>query len=93
MDLSWMAWTRPTAIFFGIIALLVAAMAIWEWRRPGGGARRGALGIVTTRGDRLFISLLCAAYIHMGWLAFSSWPLWWATGLSAAFSILIFRRV
>ena len=36
---------------------------------PGGAPRRGVLGIVTTRGDRLFISLLSAGYVHLMWLA------------------------
>lgn len=93
MDLSWMAWTFPTAVFFAVIFALVAAMGVWEWFRPGGAPRRGLLGIVTTRGDRLFISLLCAAYIHMAWLAFSDFPLWVATIISAAAAVFIFRRV
>ena len=33
-------------------------MGVWEWRSPGGAPRRGILGLITTRGDRLFISLL-----------------------------------
>ena len=44
-------------------------MSVWEWLSPGGAPRRGILAIDTTRGDRLFISLLLAAYIHLIWLA------------------------
>ena len=66
---GWMAWTWQTAVFFGVIALLLVVMGVWEWRSPGGGPRRGILGLVTTRGDRLFISLLAAGYIHLLWLA------------------------
>ncbi len=58
--LGWMAWTWQTAVFFGVIALLLVGMAIWEWRSPGGAPRRGVLRLDTTRGDRLFISLLAA---------------------------------
>jgi len=36
-----------------------------EWRSPGGAPRRGIHHIETTRGDRLLISLLSAAYIHL----------------------------
>ena len=36
MNFSWMAWTWPTAAFFGTIALMLVGMAIWEWRVPGG---------------------------------------------------------
>ena len=93
MELSWMAWTWQTATFFGVIALLLAAMTVWELKRPGGAPRHGVLGLDTTRGDRLFISLLGSAYIHLGWLAFAPWPLGWALGLSLIYAFLVFRYV
>ena len=93
MDLSWMAWTWQTATFFGGIALLLAGMSVWEIRRPGGAPRHGVLGLDTTRGDRLFISLLGSAYIHLGWLALASGPLWWASVLSVVYAVLVFRYV
>lgn len=91
--LGWMAWTWQTAAFWVFIAAALAAMAVWEWRRPGGAPRRGILRIVTTRGDRLFISLLSAAYVHLGWLALVDGPLWGATALSAVGAVLVFRYV
>ncbi|TDP88646.1 DUF2160 family membrane protein, partial [Oharaeibacter diazotrophicus] len=39
MDFSWMAWTWPTAIFFVVIATLIAGMGAWEWAVPGGSPR------------------------------------------------------
>jgi predicted small integral membrane protein len=39
--------------------------------------------MATTRGDRLFIGLLGAAFIHLGWLGFTELPLWY--GSIAAF--------
>ena len=70
--MSWMAWTLPTAIFFCTIALLLVGMTIWELRRPTR-ETRGFLPMTTTRGDRLFIGLLSAAFIHLAWLgAFAS---------------------
>ena len=91
--LSWMAWTWQTAAFFGVIALLLVIMAIWEWRVPGGSPRRGVLGLRTTRGDRLFISLLLAAYIHLIWLAATSAPLWGATVTALIVAAIVFRKV
>lgn len=93
MDFSWMAWTWPTAAFFGVIALLIAGMGVWEFASPGGGPRHGVLRFETTRGDRLFISLLSAAFIHLGWLGFVGPDLWWAMGLSVVWAILVFRFV
>lgn len=89
--LGWMAWTWQTALFFGVIALLLVAMGLWEWRSPGGAPRRGILGLTTTRGDRLFISLLAAGYIHLLWLAFFGTPLWGASALALVLAFVVFR--
>lgn len=94
MGLEWMAWTGPTATFFAVIASLLIAMMVWEWRSPGGSPRVGILRFETTRGDRLFISLLGSAFIHLGWLFFEAEPeLWWATGLSVLYACAVFRWV
>lgn len=91
--LGWMAWTWQTALFFIVIALLLVGMGMWEWRSPGGGPRRGVLGLVTTRGDRLFISLLSAGYVHLLWLAFFGMPIWGASLASLVLAALVFRFV
>ena len=106
--LGWMAWTWQTAAFFGVIVLLLVIMAIWEWRVPGGAPRRGILGLTTTRGDRLFISLVLAAVIHLLWIAFVGIDplltlpigegveissLWLATAISLLSAVAIFRTV
>jgi predicted small integral membrane protein len=91
MGLSWMAWTWPTAAFFMFILLALVAMAIWEWRNPGGAPRRGVLGLDTTRGDRLFISLLGSAFIFLAWLGLMGTPLWGALALSLTYGAAVFR--
>jgi predicted small integral membrane protein len=93
MGLTWMAWTWETAVFFAAIAGLLILMTVWELRSPGGAPRQGILTIETTRGDRLFISLLGSAYIHLGWLAFVGPPLWGAVALSIVFAFCVFRWV
>lgn len=93
MDFSWMAWTWPTAAFFGTIFLLLAAMAAWEWRVPGGSPRVGILRFETTRGDRLFISLVGSAFINLAWLGLVGPELWWSLALSVACAICVFRFV
>ena len=90
---GWMAWTWQTATFWAVIAALLVAMGVWEWRSPGGAPRRGILRIETTRGDRLFVSLLAAAYVHLGWLALFGSPLWGATAVSVALAVVVFRYV
>ena len=93
MGLTWMAWTWQTATFFGVIAVLLALMTVWEFASPGGAPRRGVLGIETTRGDRLFISLLGSAFIHLAWLGLVGPDLWWALGLSLIYAVAVFRWV
>jgi predicted small integral membrane protein len=93
MALSWMAWTWETAAFFLAITLLLVAMAIWEWLRPGGARRHGILGLDTTRGDRLFISLLGSALINLAWLGLFGEPLWGAVAVSLAYAGAVFRWV
>ena len=93
MGLSWMAWTWQTTVFFVAIAVMLAIMVVWELKRPGGAARRGILGLVTTRGDRLFISLLAAAFIHLAWLGLLGTPLLGASAVSVLLGLAIFRYV
>ena len=61
---DWMVWTTPVAIFFTCIALMLVGMTVWELKSPTT-LRRGWLPLETTRGDRLFIGLLVAAYINL----------------------------
>jgi predicted small integral membrane protein len=90
MDFSWMGWTVPTAIFFCTIGGLILMMFIWEMFSPGGNARIGILGLNTTRGDRLFMSLLLSAIVALAWLALPI-ALWWVLLVCLALSVLIFR--
>ena len=53
-DLSWMAWTWQTAVFFALLALALAGMTLLAVRRPES-PRVGILRFPTTRGDRLFV--------------------------------------
>jgi predicted small integral membrane protein len=93
MDLAWMGWTTPTAIFFASIALALISMMVWEYVSPGGHTRVGILRFETTRGDRLFISLLGSAFIHIGWLWGLDIDLWWASALSVLYAFFVFRFV
>ena len=73
---EWMAWTVPVAVFFCCIALMLAAMTLWELKSPTT-VRRGWLPIATTRGDRLFIGLMAAAWVNLGFVALSEKAMTW----------------
>ena len=74
--LNWMAWTTPVAVFFSCIGLMLFGMTVWEIKSPTL-LSKGFLPIATTRGDRLFIGLLCAAYINLAFVGltgkFAAW--------------------
>lgn len=99
---EWMSWTTPVAVFFACIVAMLAGMTVWEIKSPTV-ERRGWLPMRTTRGDRLFIGLLSAAYINlafvglsaklMEWLSLESEPsVWISFGFSMAVLALIMRK-
>ena len=88
-----MAWTRPTAIFFITIICLLVLMSVWEAFSPGGGPRVGILRFETTRGDRLFLSLLGSGFINLAWLGLVGPDLWKALGVSVVYALLVFLFV
>jgi predicted small integral membrane protein len=85
-----MAWTPVTAGFFICIALMLIGMGIWQAVSPTI-PRRGFLPLVTTRGDRLFISLLGAAYIHLAWLAITDTTVLVASGIAIVWLLVVMR--
>jgi len=93
MSLTWMAWTWPTAAFFVFVFAAIATMGALEWRSPGGAPRRGILGLDTTRGDRLFITLLGSAFIFLGWLGLMGTPLWGALAIAVAWGGFVYWKV
>jgi predicted small integral membrane protein len=100
--LTWMAWTTPVAVFFTCIVCMLIGMTVWEIRSPTT-ERTGFLPLRTTRGDRLFIGLLTAAYINLGfvglsarlmeWMSLHNEPsVWWSFSVSMALLVLILRK-
>ncbi|MEA3363706.1 MAG: DUF2160 domain-containing protein [Thermodesulfobacteriota bacterium] len=90
MNLTWMAWTLPTAIFFITIACILVAMTIWQIKAPSV-ERKGFLPISTTPGDRLFIGLLGSAFIHLAWIGLTSLNLWIAFVIAVIWMVVLLR--
>ncbi len=89
MDLTWMAWTLPTAIFFATIAMILVVMTGLEIVWPTV-ERKGFMPMPTTRGDRLFLALLTAAFIHLGYVYGTDVEtLWTPLGISVAVAVVI----
>ncbi|WP_457322535.1 DUF2160 domain-containing protein [Roseateles sp. P5_E11] len=99
---EWMAWTLPVAVFFCSIVLMLIGMTVWELKSPTT-SRRGWLPLETTRGDRLFIGLLAAAWVNLAFVALSekmvTWfglvdepSIWISFVISMALLMLIMRK-
>ncbi len=99
---EWMAWTTPVAVFFCGIVLMLTGMTVWEIKSPTT-LRKGFLPMETTRGDRLFIGLLSAAYVNLAFVGVSGWvaewlsleaepSIWLSFLLSMALLALIMRK-
>lgn len=107
-NIAWMAWTLPTAIFFVMLSLTLGVMTWLAVYHPEA-ERVGVLRIPTTRGDRLFISLVLTAVVHLMWIglvgtdAIATLPigeegieissLWLATVISFGLAVVVFRTV
>ena len=106
-QIAWMAWTLPTAIFFALLAATLAVMTLLAIAYPEA-ERVGILRIPTTRGDRLFLSLILTAVIHLVWIGVVGTDtivtlpigegvdlssLWLATVISLVLAVVIFRTV
>ena len=98
---AWMSWTTPVAVFFICIALMLVGMTVWEIKSPTT-MRRGWLPIATTRGDRLFIGLLSAAYVNLifvglagkvqEWLSLEAEPSIWIGFVLSMFVLALVMR-
>ncbi|MEJ8822137.1 DUF2160 domain-containing protein [Variovorax humicola] len=84
---DWMVWTTPVAVFFTCIGLMLVGMTVWEIKSPTV-MRKGWLPIETTRGDRLFIGLLAAAYVNLMFIGIAGQLQQWM-GLEAEPSIWV----
>jgi predicted small integral membrane protein len=99
---AWMAWTWQTGIFVSLIIAALGLLTVLASRRVEP-ERQGLLRIATTRGDRFFLSLLGAAFIHLIFLGIFGADtiatlgdgieisrLWIASGLAILYAILVF---
>lgn len=91
MSFGWMRWTLPSAYFFVSIVVMLIFLALYDEISPGY-PREGLLPIETTRGDRVFISLLALGSTVFIWLgALPTVSIWWAMAIGAVEGTVILR--
>jgi len=88
--LQWMAWTPQVAVFFVGIGAMLLGMTVWEMASPTA-PRRGFLPLQTTRGDRLFIGLLAAAFLNLGWAGLTDVTQWGGAALGAIMLFVVMK--
>lgn len=90
--MDWMAWTWPTALFFIIIAMTLTIFTVLAIKFPET-PRKGVLGMETTRGDRLFMTLLGSAFINLAWLGVVGANQPYALAICLVYALAVFRWV
>ena len=99
---DWVARTVLVAGCVTCVVLMLVGMSGWEIKSPTT-MRKGFLPLETTRGDRLFIGLLSAAYVNLifvgisgklvQWFSLSAEPSVWISFVaSMALLVLILRK-
>lgn len=90
----WMAWTPATlTVFIGIFSAIAIIGLLEGFKYRDGIERKGILGLTTTLGDRLFITLLGSVYIFLAWLGLFGQPIWTPLFMAVAWGMFVFWKV
>lgn len=86
---DWIPWTAPIAYVFIGVALMITGLTIWGHYRPPV-RRKGFLGIVTDRSERVYISIITFALIMViSFAVVDSDTLMWALGALAVSVVIL----
>jgi predicted small integral membrane protein len=88
--LAWMAWTWQTGLFFASIATALVVMTLLAVYRPET-PKAGILRFATTRSDRLFVSLISAAFIFLIFIRFGGLDFVYPSIASVLWAVIMFR--
>jgi len=87
---AWMAWTWQTGLFFATVLVVLVIMTVLAVKRPEK-PRPGIFRFATTRGDRLFMSLLGSAFIYILWFRFGTEAMYPPAIVALIFAGLMFK--
>jgi len=87
---AWMAWTWQTALFFATVLTVLVVMTVLAIKRPEK-PKIGVFRFATTRGDRLFMSLLGSAFIYILWFRFGTEAMYPPAIVALIFAGLMFK--
>ena len=90
--LDWMHWTWQSATGFASLAGLLGALAVLDKRVPSY-PRKGFLPMETTRGDRVFLSIVLVLLTVFAWLRVApERGFWGAVAIAAAGVTVLLTR-
>src|SRR5260221_312630 len=87
---GWILEGFISAGLFGIVAVVLVIMTALAVLRPEK-PRIGIFRFATTRGDRLFMSLLGSAFIYILWFRFGTEAIWPPAVIALLFAATMFR--
>ena len=88
--IGWMAWTWQTLLFFGALVAVLALLTVLAALRPET-PKAGLLRFATTRGDRLFVTLLGTAFIFLAFIRFGGDDFLYPGIAAAVLAAVLFR--
>jgi predicted small integral membrane protein len=92
INLAWMDWTQPTAIFFSGLGVALTVMTLWDILSPTR-ERKGFLPVTTTRGTKFFLSVI--SFIGIMVLTLAIFPnislgnLWYAVAIALVWILVM----
>jgi len=86
---EWMRWTIPSLIFVSSILTMLATLTVWDMKDPGWAREGTVLPIETTRGDRVFMSLLIMGLFFCFWMYFVGYTATWVVLLFGAAAAVV----
>jgi predicted small integral membrane protein len=90
--LAWMHWTWQSGLAFLLLAGLLIGLAVLDRYRPGY-SRKGFLPMATTRGDRVFLSIVTLVGLLLLQLKFlPEISSWWVLACGAGCAAVIMPR-
>ena len=81
------------AVFLAIFSAIAVIGLLEGFKYKDGIERKGVLGLTTTLGDRLFITLLGSAYIFLAWLGIVGQPIWIPLFIAIGWGVFVFWKV
>jgi predicted small integral membrane protein len=86
--LEWMHWTWQSATGFASLFAMLGALAVLDKRVPSY-PRKGFLPMETTRGDRVFLSVVLVLLVVFAWLRVAPERGFWAAGVGAVAGVTV----